>query len=277
MSDVAPTPRNLFSFSRLKTFHQCPLRYRYRYLKGLREAFRSIETFLGNVVHDVMQWMYEERDGSASPDLEATLTDFARRWEASWTPKVTVIRRSDSPDDAFRLGRRMLERFHRETFERDRSETIALEQRYSMRLSPDVVFTGFADRVGRTEKGLIFVVDYKTSKSEGNPSEFSEGLQAPLYAACALDHLDEPEALAGYHYLRLGTTRWQRISRQRGYELLDRFLMLAEEANCTAEFPARPGVLCAWCGFNHICPEARVPEELAGGLDHALRVRESNK
>lgn len=269
MSDVAPTPRNLFSFSRLKTFHQCPMRYRYRYLKGRKEAFRSIETFLGNVVHDVMQWMYEERDRSASPDPEATLEEFAKRWEESWTPRVTVVRLSDSPDDAFRLGRQMLERFHRDIFDRDRSETLALEQRYSVRLSPAVVFTGFADRVGRTEKGLLFVVDYKTSKSEGDPSEFSEGLQAPLYAACAVDQLDEPEALAGYHYLRLGTTRWQRISRDRGRELLDRFLVLAEEANRTAEFPARPGVLCAWCGFNHICPDARVPDDLSGGLQHS--------
>jgi putative RecB family exonuclease len=269
MTDVAPTPRNLFSFSRLKTFHQCPLRYRYRYLKGLKEAFRSIESFLGNVVHDLLQWLYEERERFPDPQLDAVLDEFARRWRVSWTDDVTIVRLSDGPEDAFRLGREMLERFHRGTFQKDRSVTVALEQRYSTRLSPQIVFTGFADRVGRTESGLLFVVDYKTSKSEGNGSEFSEGLQSPLYAACAADDHDEPEALAGYHYLRLGTTRWQRVSRARGRELLDRFLTLAEEADLAVEFPARPGVLCAWCGFNHICPEARVSEDLSGGLRHA--------
>jgi RecB family exonuclease len=248
MPDVAPTPRNLFSFSRLKTFHQCPLRYRYRYLKGLREAFRSIESYLGTVVHDVLQWLYEERDRRSAPPLDVVLDEFARKWRVSWTDDVAVVRLAETSDDAFRIGREMLERFHGDTFQKDRSVTVALEQRFSERLSPQIVFTGFADRVGRTEDGLLFVVDYKTSKSEGDPSDFSEGLQAPLYAACAINHHDEAEALAGYHYLRLGTTRWQKISRVRSRELLGRFLTL---------------------GFNHICPEAQVPENLSGGLRHA--------
>jgi putative RecB family exonuclease len=269
MPDVAPTPRNLFSFSRLKTFHQCPLRYRYRYLKGLREAFRSIESFLGGVVHDVLHWLYDERSRGLNPDLGSTLDEFARRWRVSWSDDIAVVRLSETADHSHRVGREMLERFHRDTFQRDRSETVALERRYSVRLSSEVVFTGFADRVGRTTGGRLFVVDYKTSKSPGDPSEFSEGLQAPLYAACVLDRYDDTEALAGYHYLRHGTTRWQKVDNERGQELFERFLLLADEANRSAEFPARPGILCAWCGFNQICPEAAVPEDLAGGLRHS--------
>jgi putative RecB family exonuclease len=272
MSDIAPTPSNQFSFSKVKTFNQCPLRYRYRYLMGRKEAFRSIESYLGNVVHDVLQWLYEQREGPAEISVDDSLDEFARRWHGSWTDDIAVVRLTDTADDAHRIGRVMLEGFHRNILCRDRSRTVALEQRYSLRLSDEVVFTGFADRVGRTEKGQLFVVDYKTSKSEGNPSEFSEGLQAPLYAACAIENLDEPEALAGYHYLRMGTTRWQRVTRERARSLLDRFLALTREATAAAEFPARPGILCAWCGFNHLCPEAVVPEGLAGGRQHAERL-----
>jgi RecB family exonuclease len=272
MPDTAPTPNNQFSFSRIKTFNQCPLRYRYRYLKGRKEAFRSIESYLGNVVHDVLQWLYEQRDKSATPQAEDSLDEFARRWHSSWTDDVAIVRLTDSADDAYRMGRTMLEAFHRNVLSRDQSQTVALEQRYSQRLSPEVVFTGFADRIGRTEKGQLFVVDYKTSKSEGNPSEFSEGLQAPLYTACAIENLDESEALAGYHYLRMGTTRWQRVTRERARSLLDRFLVLTQEAAAAAEFPARPGVLCAWCGFNHLCPDATVPDGLAGGRQHVERI-----
>ena len=262
----SPTPRNLYSFSRLKTFNQCPLRYRYRYLKGLKETFRSIESYLGNAVHDVLEWLYAERDRSGNPSNEAMLERFSARWEEGWSDDIAIVRVSDEPGEYLRLGREMLDRFQRETFARDRSETVSLEQRLSLRLSPQVVFTGFADRVGRTDKGRLFVIDYKTSRSEGDASEFSEGLQAPLYAACVLDHHDEAEALAGYHYLRHGTTRWQRVDKESAQGLLGRFLELAEEAEAAAEFPARPGILCAWCGFNAICPEADVPEAFAGGL-----------
>ena len=62
---LAPTPGNGYSFSRIKCLHQCPLRYRYRYLQGLKEAFRSIESYLGNAVHDVLEWLYAETSTEA--------------------------------------------------------------------------------------------------------------------------------------------------------------------------------------------------------------------
>jgi putative RecB family exonuclease len=265
MSGTAPTPRNQFSFSRLKTFHQCPLRYRYRYLKGMREAFRSIESFLGSTVHSVLEWLYERRSDGELPELETVHQTFAREWESGWSDDVAVIKTATATDDSFRLGREMLIRFHDEVFFKDRSETLALEQRFSVKLSPEVVFTGIADRVGRTEHGRLFVVDYKTSSRRGTAAEFSEGLQAPLYTSCAMRHHDASEALAGYHYLRLGATSWHRVTRGRGEELLRRFLELVDEVRGAAEFPARPSVLCAWCGFNAICPSAEIPRGLEGG------------
>jgi len=269
----APTPRNQFSFSRVKTFNQCPLRYRYRYLKGLKEVFRSIESFMGNVVHDVLEWLYAERENGSSPSLEAALESLADRWTAGLTDEITVIRCSDRTDAYLITAREILERFHRGAFLRDRSRTVALEQRLNHRLSDEIVFTGFADRIGRTENGRLFIVDYKTSKKEGDPSEFSEGLQAPLYAACAMQRNEDPEALAGYHYLRHDSTHWQTVTTDRATELFDRFRQLAEETSTAVEFDPRPGVLCAWCGFNAICPAAQVPPALSGGLDKAREIK----
>jgi RecB family exonuclease len=160
----------------------------------------------------------------------------------------------------------MVHRFMTAVFSRDRSATVALEQRIMLRLAEDVVFTGFADRIGRTETGRLFIIDYKTSKSEGNGSDFSEGLQAPLYAACTLEQYEEDSALAGYHYLRHGTTHWQEVDRRRARHLLDRCLELVRLTEAADDFPARPGILCAWCGFNDRCPDAQVPEALSGGL-----------
>lgn len=271
-SGRAPTPKNQFSFSRIKTFYQCPARYRYRYLKGLKETFRSIESYMGNVVHDVLEWLYDEREHRESPSLEAALRSLGDRWSAGLKDEITVIRCSDRVDDYLITARELLERFHRETFARDRSQTIALEQRLNYRLSDEIVFTGFADRIGRTENGRLFVVDYKTSKKEGNQSEFSEGLQAPLYAACAMQRQGDTEALAGYHYLRHGSTRWQTVDTQQATTLLHRFQQLAAESLTATDFEPKPGILCAWCGFNMMCPAAEVPAALSGGLDKAREI-----
>jgi RecB family exonuclease len=268
-SALAPTPANAYSFSRVKCFHQCPLRYRLRYLEGRRESFRSIESFLGTTVHEVLEWLYAERMRGASPDEPALLEVFAARWSAHFDGTVALVRVDDREDNHLRLGREMLSRFFNGTFTRDRSVTIALEQRLAATLASSVVFTGFADRVGRTDGGRLFVVDYKTSKAAGNGSDFSEGLQAPLYAACALGHHGEREALAGYHYLRHGFTRWQTVEEARARELFEKFLALVREIELASEFPPRPGALCAWCGYNAGCPAAEVPEPLSGGLRKA--------
>ena len=260
-----PTPKNQFSFSRLKSFDQCPFKYRLRYLKGLKEAFRSIESYLGNTVHDVLEWMYEERRNGASPDETAIVERFDEGWREDWPENLAIVRIDDGPDTYFRVGREMLKIFVSDVFDKDRSETLALEERYSTPLSDRIVFTGFADRVGRTTKGKLFVIDYKTSKRAGDSTEFSEGLQAPLYAACALEKYKEDSALAGYHYLRLGISNWHQVDQARARQLLERFKNLAEAALDTTEFPAKPGILCAWCGFNHICTFAEVPEAFSGG------------
>lgn len=271
-----PTPRNQYSFSRIKSFHQCPLRYRYRYLKGLKEVFRSIESYLGSMVHDVLEWIYEEREKRESPSLDAALKLFADRWTDGLNDEITVIRCSDQTDSYLVTGRELLEKFYRGTFSRDRSTTVALEQRLNYKLADDIIFTGFADRIGRTENGRLFVVDYKTSKKEGDGSEFSEGLQAPLYAACAMRNNDETEALAGYHYLRHERTSWQSVDGARASELLDRFHQLAVEVKSATEFEPRPGILCAWCGFNAFCPAANVPDALSGGLEKAREITDRN-
>lgn len=273
---VAPTPRNQFSFSRVKTFNQCPLRYRYRYLKGLKEAFRSIESYLGGVVHEVLEWLYTERDGGSTPSERAMLDELAVRWTDGMGDDVAVIRSAEAADSYLVTARELLTAFHRGAFRRDRSTTVALEKRLSHRLSDDIVFTGFADRIGRTTSGTLFIVDYKTSKKEGDPSEFSEGLQAPLYAACAMRLDGDGEALAGYHYLRHQTTRWQTVDADHAAGLLDRFRELAETTLAATEFEPRPGILCAWCGFNARCPAAEVPPALSGGLDAARELADRN-
>jgi len=59
------------------------------------------------------------------------------------------------------------------------------------------------------------------------------------------------------------------VDRDRARQLVDRFLELVAEVEAAGDFPARPGVLCAWCGFNAICPSAEVRDSFSGGLRRA--------
>jgi RecB family exonuclease len=54
MAESFPT----YSFSRITTFEQCARRFRYRYLDGVKEAFHGVEAFMGQRVHEVIEWLF---------------------------------------------------------------------------------------------------------------------------------------------------------------------------------------------------------------------------
>ncbi len=270
-----PSPANQFSFSKVKAFQQCPLRYRYRYIEGYSEAFRSIESFVGTVAHAVLEWTYQERDDGKAPTPAQAAERFSRTWDELWDGTIAVVRLTDTASDHLQRGREMVSRFVQNVLARDTSTTVGLERRFTVHLDDGVVFTGIADRVGLTAKGTPFVVDYKTSASGGTYGEAENGLQARLYAACLLrQYPTATAARAGFHYLATGETRWETVRPAHDGSIWGRFLALVRAAADAVDHPPRPGVLCAWCGFNAICPAAQVPEKLSGGLELAQRLKE---
>jgi len=48
----------IYSHSRLAAFEQCPLRFKFQYIDKLKPDIKqSIEGFLGNKVHDTLEWI----------------------------------------------------------------------------------------------------------------------------------------------------------------------------------------------------------------------------
>ena len=47
-----------FSYSQLNTFKTCPQQYKIIYLDGIRKEHVSIEAFMGTLVHEVLEWVY---------------------------------------------------------------------------------------------------------------------------------------------------------------------------------------------------------------------------
>jgi len=97
-----------------------------------------------------------------------------------------------------------------------------------------------------------------------DPAIFEKGVSdaAGLINPCKVDEAARQRLIAKLD---------QQVDGERAAQLLGRFLDLVSEAEAAGEFPARPGILCAWCGFNAQCPAAEVPEHFSGGLRLAER------
>ena len=156
-----------YSFSRISLFEQCARRFRYRYLDGVKEAFDSVEGFMGRRVHDTVEWLFAERTRGRVPSAAETVTQYCRRWdeEVVGAPRrINVVKRGEDVETYRRAGAEILHRFYRERFIADKLETVATEKHFTIPLGGRYVFQGYIDRLARDAAGRLHVIDYKTGR-----------------------------------------------------------------------------------------------------------------
>lgn len=245
-----------FSFSRVTTFEQCPRRYRYRYVDGVREAFQSIEAFMGQQVHATVEWLFEEKGEGRLPRVDDAVRHYSAGFDrASGEARgsLKVIKRGTRVEDYRRSGAEMLADFHRTRFVADNFETMGLEKHFVLEIEQGRRFQGFIDRLARDESGVLHIIDYKTGGRPPVRFGGKDGDQLEAYAVAMFAETDADELVLRLEYLRNGSTQTRRIRREESLETARRLaarIQVAAEANV---FPPSPGTLCDWCGFNDLC------------------------
>ena len=249
-------PLSPYSFSRITTFQQCPRRFRYRYIDGVREAFEGIEAFMGRQVHATIEWMFERRDAGHVPSVAEVLECYRRMWDervAAGDGEVRVVKQDRTADGYRRAGAEMLERFHQRRFLPDRLETIANEHYFCVRIGGRHDFQGFIDRLARGEDGVLRVIDYKTGARTPRTFSGKEADQLRAYALALFLDTNERQLELVLDFLRSGTTVHQRIDRADASRLEENLAARIDAVEESTVFPPKPGNLCAWCGYNDIC------------------------
>jgi len=244
-----------WSHSRIGLFDQCPLAYRYRYLEGVPDAFTTIEQHLGQVVHDVLEQAYAERSRGGPVDgrwMEAALE---RLWRSPDLEAHRIVK-SGRTADAYRgEGLAMVGAYHARVFAADTSRTVSLEHRFCLDLDAGagVAWAGIIDRLARRDDGTLRIVDYKTGASLPDPLTDRQ-LQSYALHVFAEHRVDAVElCIEG---LRAGVTLAVPFAASQAGEVRDHLLARIGGIERASAWPARPSALCAWCGFNVICPEA---------------------
>jgi len=53
---------SIYSFSKINTFKSCPQQYKIVYIDKIFNNSESIESFMGKRVHEVLEWLYSDKD-----------------------------------------------------------------------------------------------------------------------------------------------------------------------------------------------------------------------
>lgn len=256
------------SFSRISTYRQCPLQFRYRYRDGLPSP-PSPHLSFGRSVHAALEWLYD-RKVADWPDEDELLQHFYEVWDSSGF--VDVDR--DEQLRYYRRGQDALRRFHRR--ERDRFRIPAgTEVYFELPLEDRALIVGSIDRVDVDDEHRLHLVDYKTGKLRDR-EQVAGSLQLALYAM-ACEHLyGRLPATVCLDFVVAGP-RVRVPTEDLDLAGARRAALDAAAAIRAERFDPTPNRLCAWCDYRRLCPawEDEGPDVLGPAVAELRSLRRS--
>ena len=179
--------RDYLSFSAIRLYQQCPLRYFFRYIAGLPEETVGASLVFGSAIHRAIEHHFRRLlEGQPAPAIEELVAEY----KAGWNDHSAPIRFGKGEDDtSFQpLAEKMLKAFCESDLARPTGTILAVEE--TLRGS---VITGLPDLLGRVdliveEPEELIISDWKTSRSRYSQDQVEDSTeQLLLYSELAKD------------------------------------------------------------------------------------------
>lgn len=245
-----------YSHSKLSTFEQCPLKFKYKYIDKIPIEFeKTIEAFLGEIVHETLEWLYTEIKLKKIPTLDTTIEHYAIKWGENFSKEIK-IRENSTEKEFFEKGIKILVNFYTEnspfedtTLETEKEILISLddEEKYQIR--------GFIDRIAYNPKTKQYEVhDYKTANTLPQKEKIEQDRQLALYSLGVKEMVGkEQEILLIWHYLTYNKKIYSKRTNEQLEKLKKETIELIKKIESNKEFPPIKSPLCNWCEYREYC------------------------
>lgn len=184
---VPAAPRDYLSFSSLRQYQTCPLRYYFRYIAGIPEETVSAALVFGNAIHKAIELHFQNLlAGNAAPSAENLFAEYRAGWQEHVLPiRFSKDERADSFDE---LAKRMLKAFSDSDLARPAGKILAVEETLRGRLIPGLPdLLGRVDLIVETPSDLV-VHDWKSARSKYTQDQIDDSApQLLLYGELAQD------------------------------------------------------------------------------------------
>ncbi|MBI2870902.1 MAG: PD-(D/E)XK nuclease family protein [Candidatus Omnitrophica bacterium] len=245
-----------YSYSRLTTYENCALRYKYRYIDGIKKDAVGIEAYLGNTVHLTLQKLYQDLMREKTNSLGDLITFFNELWSKNWTPNIFLVNKKYTEDNYRRTGERCLRDYYKRYAPFGQSTTLGLEERIQIDLGQGHYrMVGYIDRLARAPDGTLEIHDYKTSGRLPDQETINADRQLALYQIAIQQRWpDTRKVKLIWHFLlfdmELASTRDARQLAGLSQDLI----RLIQEVEQAKTFAPRESPLCDWCEYAPDCP-----------------------
>jgi len=258
----------IYSHSKLSTYEDCPLKYKYIYIDKLdRERRDSIEAFMGGLVHETMEKLYHDLSYTKLNTVDDLLGFFRKRWEQDWADDIIIVRKEYTADHYRGVGERCITDYYQRYHPFDQTRTLGIEREVMVSLPQDHRLRGYLDRLAQQLDGTYEIHDYKTSSHLPGQPDIDQDRQLALYQiGVQQEFRDATQVRLVWHYMAFDKTLISERNREQLEELQLSTVELIRRIESAKEFPPRKSALCDWCEFQDICPVWKHPvkvQELA--------------
>ncbi|MGY4884138.1 MAG: RecB family exonuclease [Nanobdellota archaeon] len=249
----------IYSHSRLSTFEQCPLKYKFRYIdKIIPEIEKTIEAHLGSVVHDTLEWIYNtvKENPEKILTLDEIINYYLKVWKKAWTRDILIVKKQYTNGDYLNKGIQFLADYFQKYFP-FKDGTIECEKEITIHLDENTQIKGFIDRlVYNIDKGHYEIHDYKTANTLPTQEKMDQDRQLALYSIAVKElYGKDKEVLLVWHYLAYNHKIISRRTQEQLEKLKEETKNLIKEIENTKEFISNKSILCEWCEYKSLCPE----------------------
>jgi len=248
-----------YSHSRLSTFEQCRLKYKYRYIDKIKpEIEKTIESLLGSIVHEVLEYLYEEIKKEKIPSMDDILIIYINKWKEGYNEKIVIVKNNLSEKDYFNKGINFLVTYYTRHRPFD-DNTLETEKRIDVNLDEEKNYKiiGYVDRISYNIKNKEYEIhDYKTANSLPSKEKIENDRQLALYSIAIKEIFGkEKNVCLVWHYLAHDKKICSRRTNEQLEQLKKEIISLINKIESTKEFPSNKSILCNWCEYKSTCPE----------------------
>jgi putative RecB family exonuclease len=246
-----------YSNSKIETFEQCKLKFKYRYIdKIIPEIAKSIEAHLGSVVHETLEWLYIKVMERTIPSVNDIIAFYSERWQESYTPDMPIFNKAMAAKDYFNRGVEFLVNYYMK-HQPFQDNTIATEKRIEINLDEkgEIKLIGFIDRLSQNKDNEIEIHDYKTGGGFLVKEKVENSRQLSIYSMAVKEMFGKDKKVCMvWHFLAHDMKICLRKTNEELEKTKKEIIGLIDEIEKTKTFPPTKSTLCHWCEYMNICP-----------------------
>ncbi len=243
--------QKIYSHSRLWLFESCPEAYKIKYIdKTFPDLPKSVELFLGDIVHQALEWFYSEIKINKIHDADELIEKFATLWHENYS-KDFRINGNFNIEHYFNKGIKFLvEYFYKnKPFEEN---TLEIEKKilFPLDASDEFFIQGYIDRVVLNKNEEYEVHDYKTNDQIKTQEQVDIDRQLAFYhIGLQQDYGDKIKVKLIWHFLAHNKT----VISVRNQEQLNKLkldtLNLIKKIETNNQWRSCGKPWCDWCSF----------------------------